>query len=77
MDNVLVKTTTVLELAAEAFHWVDFAHPQRSNHPNTRSETAVRRFTLDRQSWEDLGKPQRLTVTCVPGDVISEEDNNV
>lgn len=74
MDNVLVKTTCVLELQAEAAEWVDFAHPSRGQHPLDRTHMAMRRFTLDRVSWEALGKPTYITVTALPGDVISDDE---
>ena len=29
---------------------------------------------LQRVDWEEMGKPSKLTITIVPGDLLNEED---
>lgn len=34
--------------------------------------SSIRLLALSKDAWEDMGKPNELTVTIVPGDLLNE-----
>ena len=40
------------------------------------SPSNLRDLYIPRQMWEDMGNPDKITVTVVPGDALNEEDRD-
>lgn len=61
----MTKTTSVLEidLATRIQHQgaVPFVHPEERSHE----------LLLDREVWNDLGNPFKITITIEPGDTLN------
>jgi hypothetical protein len=78
MSPILTAQVSVLDflhaegdIATFVYKGNDLENDNPSNHP--------RRIEITRQVWEDLGKPENITVTIQPGDQSTghtEEDDN-
>lgn len=64
----LSQTRTVIPLASDIG---SLYHPFFQRPPDDSSDTQCPRVTLDRDAWEEMGKPEKITVTIQPGDLLN------
>ena len=75
----LTKTTTILEIPVG---WKKGSHSQQQffRHPAPEEEGEVivwHELQLDKRVWEEMGRPEKITVTIEPGDKLNEEVHDV
>jgi hypothetical protein len=71
MASTLIRMASVMD--RETFHVIhgdDVAFTTRCDD----SGHVQRTLAFSRRDWEDMGRPDRLTVTVEPGDRLNEED---
>lgn len=69
MGKVLTKSQTVLELQLGGILGLVFSAPEVEG-----EEHRYNAMQVDKRVWEDMGKPEVITVTIEPGDKLNEEE---
>ena len=67
----LTKTTKVLDFYTETETELLFA--QEADEDEVHGKTL---YPLSKQDWEDMGRPEQITISIVPGDLLNVGDES-
>jgi len=70
---LVLQTLDTDELGGEVVEIVKFQESSRWDDPEDRSSHSATEIQLSLEMWQDMGTPDRITVSVVPGDTLNEE----
>jgi hypothetical protein len=73
MDGRLTKSEVLLHLSAPTGESAVFSNiPAEDTDPNDVDPRGFATVIMHHEAWEDMGEPNRITVTVEPGDHLNE-----